>query len=235
MGTRPRVVHLHRSFDRILLPVQPMMLYDSELRSTQLQLANLLNRGCLTPAWSAADASTALSVLTVLSQHPDPTAEYERQYGGSNMDPLTMSLNTVRPAALRALLALLGSDKAQPIQAEILDALDGRLGFARDNSLAMAAVFGEKIATMLVVNRDWFLARVDRLLGPSDLPVTGNNAPYIDTVWSSSCPPTSRTRNSSPICVRILCERSMIKARSENEQRDGDQYEVSDSASVITY
>ena len=66
--------------------------YDSELRSTQLQLANLLNRGCLTPAWSVADASTALSVLSVLSQHPDPTAEYERQYGGSNMDPLTMLL-----------------------------------------------------------------------------------------------------------------------------------------------
>ena len=156
--------------------------YDSELRSTQLQLANLLNRGCLTPAWSAADASAALSVLTVLSEHRDPTAEYEQQYGGSNMDPLTMSLNTVRPAALRALLTLLGSDAAQPIQAEILDVLDSRLGFAFDNSLAVAAVFGEKIAQMLIADRDWFLARIHRLLGALDSPVTGENAPYIDTV-----------------------------------------------------
>jgi len=158
--------------------------YDSELRSTQLQLANLLNQGCLTPAWSAADASAALSVLKVLSEHRDPTAEHEQQYGGSNMDPLTLSLNTVRPAVLRALLTLLGSDAAQTIQTEILDVLDGRLGFARDNSLAVAAVFGEKIAQLLVANRDWFLARVDRLLGPSDSQVAGENAPYIDTVWS---------------------------------------------------
>jgi hypothetical protein len=216
----------------------PDNVYDSELRSTQLQLANLLNRGCLTPAWSAADASTALSVLTVLTQHPDPTAEYELQYGGSNMDPLTMSLNTVRPAALRALLTLLRSDKAQSIHAKILDVLDGRLGFAHDNSLAMAAVFGEKIATILVANRDWFLARVDRLLGPADSPVTGENAPYSDTVWSvflsTHQPHPQLVTDLHPYFMRAIHDQGSERERTEGWRSErGQRQRIGDHLLIL--
>jgi hypothetical protein len=211
---------------------------DSELRSAQLQLASLLNRGCLTPAWSVADAAAALSVLTVLSQHRDPTTEHEQQYGGSNMDPLTMSLNTVRPAALRALLTLLGSDAAQPIRAEILDVLDGRLGFARDNSLAVAAVFGEKITQMLVADRDWFLARVEPLLGPSDSPVAGESAPYIDTVWSvflsTHQPHPQLVTDLRPYFMRAIQDQGSERERTEGWRSErGQRQRIGDHLLIL--
>jgi hypothetical protein len=211
---------------------------DSDLRSAQLQMANLLSRGCLTSAWSTADASAALSALRALSHHWDPTAEHEQQYGGSNMDPLTMSLNTVRPAALRALLTLLGSDAARPVQAEILHVLDSRLGFARDNSLAVAAVFGEKIAQMLLADRDWFLARVERLLGPSDTPVTGENAPYIDTVWSvflsTHRPHPQLVNDLRPYFMRAVHDQGSERERTEGWRSErGQRQRLGDNLLIL--
>jgi hypothetical protein len=43
-------------------------------------------------------------VLDVLSWDEEPSLEYEEQYGGSNMDPLTLSINTVRGEAMHAVV-----------------------------------------------------------------------------------------------------------------------------------
>ncbi|MBC8493107.1 MAG: hypothetical protein H8D43_04910, partial [Chloroflexi bacterium] len=43
-------------------------------------------------------------ILLRLLHHPDPTPEHEQQYGGDNMDPATLSLNTVRGKAMHALI-----------------------------------------------------------------------------------------------------------------------------------
>ena len=107
-----------------------------------------------------------------------------------------------------------------PVQPEILDVLDGRLGFARDNSLAVAAVFGEKIGQMLVASREWFLARIDRLLGPSDSPVTGENAPYIDTVWSVFLS-THRPHPQLVTDLRPYFMRAIHDLGSERERTEG--------------
>src|SRR5690606_30022214 len=43
-------------------------------------------------------------ILERLAQNPDPTPEHESRYGGSNMDPATLSLNTVRGETFHAVV-----------------------------------------------------------------------------------------------------------------------------------
>jgi hypothetical protein len=124
-------------------------------------------------------------LLEPLTQAAEPTPEYEAQYGGSNMDPLSLSLNTLRPAATRAVLRLVGrilepirteadARSAQyagaaesPVAAAALASLESRLGAERDPSLAMAAVFGEALARLAWLDRGWLDEKLPVLLDDS--------------------------------------------------------------------
>lgn len=123
----------------------------------------------------------ATSILSRLASHPDPTPEDESRLGGENMDPLTLSLNTVRPSALRALVQLAvraasSSADATPISVPdregpgwaisqaCLSAVDTHLGPASDPSLASAAVFGELLGRLVWLDQDWLTDRLPRLL-----------------------------------------------------------------------
>src|SRR6202034_1085191 len=44
-------------------------------------------------------------ILEFVCEHPDPTPEHEKQYGGNNMEPATLSINTVRGRAFHALFS----------------------------------------------------------------------------------------------------------------------------------
>ncbi|MGW4152599.1 hypothetical protein ACWEDF_05530 [Micromonospora chersina] len=117
----------------------------------------------------------AVEALAPLIDHPDPTPEHEERYGGSNMDPLTLSLNTTRPAAIRAIvqIAIRGNSFAEDGEARdrgvgaislALDLLDRRLGPPRDNSLATAAAFGEALGRLIFIDQDWTVSRAGNLL-----------------------------------------------------------------------
>ena len=47
----------------------------------------------------------AWAIVNILTEDPDPTLEYEKEYGGDNMDPLTLSLNHTRGKALHAVMS----------------------------------------------------------------------------------------------------------------------------------
>lgn len=126
----------------------------------------------------------ARQLLEPLTRSTEPTPEYESQYGGSNMDPLTLSLNTLRPAATRTMLRLVArvlvpirtdadarseayaGASESPLAAAALASIDARLGSARDPSLAMAAVFGEALARLAWLDRQWLEHRLPQLMEP---------------------------------------------------------------------
>jgi len=171
-------------------------------RSTQLVAGNLVLAGIV-----ASDSRTripddllelAWSSLVPLTNSQDPTAETERRYGG-DMDPLTLSVNTVRPVALRATIRLLvraswgdaerrrdiavaESPLTVPIEAVLADHAGPHL----DPSLATAAVFGEGLGTLLSGAPQWTTARLSTLLGPPDRRsrVAQAAQAWHDTVWS---------------------------------------------------
>lgn len=110
-------------------------------------------------------------IVAALSLDSDPTPEHEAQYGGSNMDPLTLSMNTVRPSALRVAARLArfssGLDERGTYMPEInqavLEVLDTRLGSDRDPSLTVAAVYGEALSSLAYSNQEWTRERLPRL------------------------------------------------------------------------
>ena len=113
-------------------------------------------------------AHTFLDIVAPLSSHPDPTEEREREYGGSNMDPLTFSLNSTRPTAIRVLLRLgevtAGSDGADDVAGAVLGLVDDHAGPERDPSLAVAAVFGEGLGRLHTISADWFASQAPALI-----------------------------------------------------------------------
>jgi hypothetical protein len=147
----------------------------------------------------------AWRVLKPLTNHFDPTPAHEDRYGGSNMDPLTLSLNTVRPEALRGALHLLtaltrvGTEPAITLRAEVLAALALHVGPSQDPSLAVAAVFGEGIGRIWNVDEQWVSERADALL----LSVTssdGARRAWADVVVSVAL----RVYQASPPFLRLM-------------------------------
>ncbi|GAA1629703.1 hypothetical protein GCM10009744_17140 [Kribbella alba] len=149
-------------------------------RYAQRSVASLLETGTAASdahALQPAEYGEAVEVLAPLVSHSDPTSEHEARYGGSNMDPLTLSLNTTRPAAMRSLLHI-GSKARDQVGSRgdgsqldhvidrVLALAAGRLGATRDESLAEAAAFGEGFGRLVWMDRTWVELRESQLLSP---------------------------------------------------------------------
>ena len=118
---------------------------------------------------TADDATKLWAILGPLTSHADPTPQHEDRFGGSNMDPLTLSLNTTRPAAIRAAVKLLRAianrvgDEFGVLRAQIFDMLSQHVEANNDPSLAVAAVIGEGLGHICDVDRAWVEDRSDAL------------------------------------------------------------------------
>jgi hypothetical protein len=119
-------------------------------------------------------------VLEFLCEHPDPTPEYEAQYGGNNMDSVTLSINSVRGRAFHALFAyvfwcdrhLKNSDgHGSRIAEETKRVLEAHLDVTRDASLTVRSVYGRYFPWLFVFDRDWAPGLIERLfpLGEPEL------------------------------------------------------------------
>lgn len=149
-------------------------------------------------------------LLEPLTRANEPTQEYEAQYGGSNMDPLTLSLNTLRPAATRAVIHLVArvlvpirtdadagslgyaGASESTVAAAALSSLEEHVGSHRDPSLAMAAVFGEALARLAWLDRDWLSSRLPDLMQSDEA--------YRDVVISTAL----ATYRASSLLVELL-------------------------------
>lgn len=122
-------------------------------------------------ALTTEEAQRIWIVVAPVIDHADPTPEHEERFGGSNMDPLTLSLNTTRPAAIRAATKLLrqlkNHDSADDIalRTEILELLSRHVSHEDDPSLAVSAVFGEAIGYLWDIHRAWVEDRTEALFG----------------------------------------------------------------------
>ncbi len=124
----------------------------------------------------------AWAVLRTLTDDPDPTPEYEARYGGTNMEPATLSINTTRGEAMHAVVhyalwvrrhieqltdgpALIASGfEAMP---EVRGVLEAHLDPANDPSLAIRAVYGQWFPWLVLLDRAWAAAQILRIF-PAD-------------------------------------------------------------------
>ena len=153
--------------------------WEVEWEGTFREIANLVEDGLRNndggPSFVCRDA--IWKVIAFLCEHADPTPEYEKQYGGNNMEPVTLSLNTIRGRAFHALFAYifwcdrhLGQEKASGsrIPHETKDVLESHLNTARDPSLAVRSVYGQFFPWLLVYDPPWAKTLIDRIFPAKD-------------------------------------------------------------------
>ncbi len=109
-------------------------------------------------------------VLELLTRDPDPTPEDEVRYGGSNMNPFTLSLNTTRGEAIHAVMryalwvqrhikreteAEERTSHSLEEMPEVQQVLDYYLDPEYDPSLAIRAVYGQWLPWLITIDPTW--------------------------------------------------------------------------------
>ena len=112
---------------------------------------------------------SAWSILEPITNDPDPTPEDEAEYGGSNMDPVTLSINTTRGEAMHAVvryalwckkhISLKGIEEIP----EAKEVLEQHLDPEIDPSLAIRSVYGQWLPWLIKIDRDWVSSNLGRL------------------------------------------------------------------------
>jgi len=128
----------------------------------------------------------AWNVLEPLTKDPEPTPEHEKQYSGSNMDPATLSINTIRGTALHAVVqyALWIRENQKPEGEdeesfefsftqipEVKQVLEFHLVPENDPSFAIRAVYGQWFPWLALLDLDWTTQNVKKIF-PDDISQT---------------------------------------------------------------
>ncbi|MGH9243833.1 MAG: hypothetical protein ACRD29_05860 [Acidimicrobiales bacterium] len=125
--------------------------------------------------------------LAQLLEDPDPTPEHEEQYGGSNMDPVTLAINTVRGRAMHAMVQYalwvrrhLGDTAAFDAMPEVKAALDQHLDVELDPSLAVRSVYGQFFPWLHLIDSNWAVSRIETIF-----PVHPDDAAWFEAAWDA--------------------------------------------------
>lgn len=139
---------------------------------TWTEIARLIEQGLTERPSRVPDAmaSRVENLLLRLVTHPDPTPETENQYGGTNMDPSSLSINTTRGEATHALLRFAWWTKKvllrdQP-SAAVRGALERLMDSRSEPSIAVHSAFGRWFGTIAWLDRPWAASVVGRIFPP---------------------------------------------------------------------
>ena len=146
---------------------------------TRRAIATLLDAG-----FEAKDAEipvalrkSAWTLLSELAEDDNPSTGFEAEYGGSNMDPATLSLNTTRGQAFHGVVRYAlwlqrhseDADKFSFSDApEVKDVLDAHLDVNREPSLAIRSVYGQWFPWLVLLDRDWAVANAGKIFPSED-------------------------------------------------------------------
>jgi len=124
----------------------------------------------------------AFEIIEKLTEDPEPDLEHEEKYGGTNMDPLTLSINTIRGKALHGLMSyamwVCRNIKKENRQPRFDDAelqgvrqiLDNHLDVKNPKygkSTTDRAVYGQWLPQLMSLDAEWFRAEVLKIF-PSE-------------------------------------------------------------------
>lgn len=142
---------------------------DPSWQWTRRAIADLLGSGLDNgPGAIAFDFRDAVwSVLDPLTRDPDPTPSHEEQYGGSNMDPPTLAINTTRGEAVHTVVRYglwvhrhLRDDAAEVPSnfdglPEVRDVLEAHLQPEVDPSVAVRSAYGQWLPWLVLLDKGW--------------------------------------------------------------------------------
>lgn len=177
---------------------------------------------------------TAIEVVAPVLAHSDPTPQRESAEGGSNMDPLTLSLNTTRPSAIRALVRVAaksfdshdrGDDEPSEVVLMVSKLLSRRLTPIRDESLAVAAAFGEELGRLIWVAPDWVNSHANLLLSidsfgdvvlSTTLSIYSTSKRLIDALTSAESQLIARSARGEELTVGWRTDRTPLESLGDH-------------------
>ena len=128
-------------------------------------LSDALAKGAAGPAFELREKVWAS--IEPITDDPEPDVEYESRYGGDNMDPATLSINTVRGEAMHAAIFYLLWTRRHLVDQRgeesfsLDDAPEGRrvlekhLLIENDPSLAVRSVYGWHFPRLFLLDKEW--------------------------------------------------------------------------------
>jgi len=170
-------------------PIREQETTDSESdlnwRETRRSVTNLLRVGLNVNNETGIPfnlCSQVWKILKPLTQDPDPTPEHETRYGGSNMNPSELSLNTVRGGAMHTVVRYAlwirqqfeqTPDGADVIargfneMPEVRQVLDEHLEPDQERSRAIRSVYGQWFPWLILLDPGWATQSVGKIF-PQD-------------------------------------------------------------------
>ena len=107
------------------------------------------------------------SIIKVLTGDPNPTLEYEREYGAPNMSYSMLSINSLRGEALHACfkftLWISSENKERVLPKEVKDVLETHLDKKQDPSLTIHSVYGQWLPWLFNLDKYWTLDRIGKI------------------------------------------------------------------------
>lgn len=127
-------------------------------------------------------------VLEPLTRDPQPTPEYEAEYGGSNMDPATLSINTTRGKAMHSVVLYAlwvhrhQGDSANGFEdsPEAATVLDGHLDPSVDPAVTIRAVYGQRLPVLVRIDPGWVRDRLSLIF-----PDASDEVHLRDAAWET--------------------------------------------------
>ena len=155
---------------------------------TRKAIAGLLEYGLSAPPASRipfAERDRVWGIVVELASDPEPTPKYEDRYGGTNMDPATLALNTTRPRAIRAAISyaiwvyqeVFGTDSPSDVAfferhaPEVASLLEEHLRPESDPSVAVRAAMAQFFSNLFALDASWARARVNQVFPDKDSPL----------------------------------------------------------------
>lgn len=153
---------------------------DADFRPARRALASLLKRAFAlrdSGAPPLEERERIWKVIRALAEDPNPSPEYEARWGGQNMDPAALALNTVRPSVISAAIEYAlwmnhhTNGLEQPIGMaavpEVRELLERTLDPRQDPSPAVRAAIGYELGRLVWLDDTWVKRMRDRLF-PED-------------------------------------------------------------------
>jgi len=147
---------------------------------TRKEIAGLIEDGVAGPAGALPQQlrSQVWDILAGLAEDPEPSPEHERRYGGENMDPMTLSINSVRGVAMHAVVKyalwvrrhLEAQDDKAPLASgfdampEVREVLERHLRLDHDPSLAIRGVYGLWLPWLHLLDPVWTQTHLPEIL-----------------------------------------------------------------------
>lgn len=110
-----------------------------------------------------------------ISDHEEPTLEYEKEHDGENIDAASLSINTVRGEAMHSVIRyalwcarnLYPKEKAKPLKTklapEVKKVLDKHLDSKIDPSMTIHAVYGWYLPSLFYLDKKWVKDNLDKI------------------------------------------------------------------------